>query len=170
MAHILSYRGYEGIVEFDPDGKVLRGKVLHIQDLVTFQTVNCNEVENEFQAAVDDYIDFCAEIGKDPDKPLSGQFNVRISPELHRKISVMAIKQDKSLNSVVTQAISNFVHSTNMDIEQVVNKASETVVSKMTQRLKIESVQERSDRSFGAIFSEPSDSHIQFGRGSDLWQ
>lgn len=93
MAHILSYKGYEGTVEFDPDGKVLRGKVLHIQDLVTFQTENCGEVENEFRAAVDDYLEFCGEIGKNPDKPLSGQFNVRISPDLHRKISVMAISR-----------------------------------------------------------------------------
>lgn len=170
MAHILSYKGYEGTVEFDPDGKVLRGKVLHIQDLVTFQTESCGEVENEFRAAVDDYLDFCSEIGKSPDKPLSGQFNVRISPELHRKISVMAIKQDVSLNSIVAQAILNFVHTNNLDIEKVVDKASETAVSKFTKRFSVERIADRNEVDFISGITSTQDLHIDFGRGRNIWQ
>ena len=45
----------------------------------------------------------CAELGKKPDQPFKGTFNVRISPELHRK-AVLA-SSDNSLNAFVSDAI-----------------------------------------------------------------
>lgn len=44
-------------------------------------------------------------MNKTPDKPFSGQFNLRISPELHRKISLTAKKQNVSLNTFVEQTL-----------------------------------------------------------------
>ena len=52
---------------------------------------------------------FCAEIGKEPQKEYSGMFNVRIPPELHRRLSLAAQSEGVSLNKMVEQAISSYV-------------------------------------------------------------
>lgn len=110
MTQVLSYKGYEGAVDFDAEAKVLRGKILFISDLVTFQSSDCAEIEKEFRAAVDDYIEFCAEVGREPAKPLNGQFNVRVTPRLHRLAASRSIKDGVSLNSVVVAALENYLN------------------------------------------------------------
>ena len=54
-----------------------------------------------FYAAVDDYLEFCKEVGKDPEREYKGTFNVRISPELHKKLALRAFKDGCSLNAEV---------------------------------------------------------------------
>ena len=56
-------------------------------------------------------LQFCAEIGKEPQKEYSGLFNVRISPELHREVSVYAQAEGVTLHKAVEQAIRALVHS-----------------------------------------------------------
>jgi predicted HicB family RNase H-like nuclease len=63
---ILKYKEYEGIAEFDIDHGVYRGKVLFIDDLVTYEADSRRELQREFEAAVDDYIATCATLGKEP--------------------------------------------------------------------------------------------------------
>ncbi|WP_151821104.1 type II toxin-antitoxin system HicB family antitoxin, partial [Acinetobacter seifertii] len=52
----------------------------------------------------------CKFLGVDPDKSLSGTFNVRVSPELHKEISKKSTLLDISLNQYVTQALEYYVH------------------------------------------------------------
>ena len=107
--NILRYKGYSAKPEYSADDKLFYGKILGIDDLVDFSAENAKDLEYEFQNAVDDYLEFCKEIGKEPQKEYSGAFNVRISPELHRKISALAQSEGISLNKAVEQAISAFV-------------------------------------------------------------
>lgn len=99
----LKYKGYMGTIEPNIEEGTLFGKVAFIRDLVTYEADNLNDLKNEFQVSVDDYLAFCEERGKEPNKPLKGSFNVRISPELHRA-AVMAAG-DESLNAFVGEAI-----------------------------------------------------------------
>lgn len=66
---IFHYKGYACMPEFDFDSHTICGKILGINDLVTFEAEKPSDVEREFHDAVDDYIQFCAEIGKEPEKP-----------------------------------------------------------------------------------------------------
>ncbi|MDR1838643.1 MAG: type II toxin-antitoxin system HicB family antitoxin [Treponema sp.] len=50
---------------------------------------------------------WCKEEGVEPEKPYSGKFNVRLSPELHRQIAILAKKKHISLNSFVEKAITD---------------------------------------------------------------
>jgi len=59
-----------------------------------------------FQDSVDDYLDFCAERGEDPEKPYSGKFVVRVEPEIHKNITIEARKKGMSLNVWVKNALS----------------------------------------------------------------
>lgn len=109
MKNVLEYKGYHTKIEFDSESLVLRGKIEGIRDFVNFESTDVSSVEEEFHAAVDDYLNFCREVGKEPDKEYKGSFNIRISPDLHKKLMVVAIQNGDSLNATVEKAIKEYV-------------------------------------------------------------
>lgn len=109
MKNVLEYKGYHAKVEFDSEELVLRGKIEGINDLVNFECKDICNVEREFHAAVDDYLKFCEEVGKVPDKEYKGTFNIRISPELHKKLAIVALQNGDTLNATVEKAITKYV-------------------------------------------------------------
>ena len=109
MGSVLEYKGYHTRVEYDRDDMVLRGRIEGITDYVDFESRSLEHVEDEFHRAVDDYIEFCAEVGKNPEKEYKGTFNVRIDPSLHKKLALIAYLNKISLNTSVEKAISDYV-------------------------------------------------------------
>ena len=107
--NILKYRGYTTAINYSTEDSVLYGKIEGISDLVCFNSDSSCEIVNEFHKAVDEYLAICKHQGKDPDKPYSGTFNVRIRPELHRQLSVKAREDNCSLNSEVELAIEQYL-------------------------------------------------------------
>ncbi len=107
--NLIHYKGYSAKPEYSAEDKVFYGTILGIDDLVDFYTDDAKKIEDEFHSAVDDYLAFCAEIGKEPQKVYSGMFNVRISPELHKKITLYAKANGVTLNKAVEQAIAHYV-------------------------------------------------------------
>ena len=106
---MLTYRGYHANVQYDDEDSILVGKVIGLADSLNFHAKTADEVEPMFHQCVDGYLDFCAEMGKTPEKAYKGSFNVRISPELHREAELAAAKQDISLNEYVRRAIEHEV-------------------------------------------------------------
>jgi predicted HicB family RNase H-like nuclease len=96
---LLTYKGYAGEVEYDPDERILYGRVLDLRDIITFQSESAAEIEEEFQTSVDVYLAFCEEQGIEPAKPFSGKLILRIPPETHRAAVVAAASEHKSLNA-----------------------------------------------------------------------
>ena len=109
--NLLEYKGYHTKIEFDSEGLVLRGKIEGIGDLVDFECESSKDAEKEFHTAVDAYLEFCKEVGKEPDKEYKGTFNVRISPELHKKLVKIKMKNGDSLNASVEKAIQGYISS-----------------------------------------------------------
>lgn len=105
MKEVFSYKGYSGSMEFSLADKCLHGKILFVNDLVTYQADTLQQLEIEFQAAVDDYLETCEEIGVSPDKPYSGTFNIRIGPELHQAAVKVAFLEGVTLNEFSRLAI-----------------------------------------------------------------
>jgi len=101
----LHYRGYTGSIRFSEEDAVFFGKVIGIKALVSFEGDSVSSITSDFHKAVDEYLEFCADQGKTPEKPYKGSFNVRISSELHRKLAVAASVRGMSLNSLVEHAI-----------------------------------------------------------------
>ena len=91
------------------DSMCLYGKIEGISDYVDFHADSLSDIEQEFHAAVDDYLEFCAEKGKQPDKEYKGTFNVRISPELHKALAVISLKNNDSLNATIEKALDTYV-------------------------------------------------------------
>jgi predicted HicB family RNase H-like nuclease len=71
---MLNYKGYTGQIEIDLEHGMLCGRVIDIKDVVTFKGTTVEEARQEFEQSVDDYLEFCAELGEEPDKPFSGQY------------------------------------------------------------------------------------------------
>lgn len=109
MKNILEYKGYHTKIEFDSESLVVRGKIEGIRDYVDFESADLLGIEDEFHKAVDDYLEFCMEMGKEPDKEYKGTFNIRISPELHKALAVVAMKNGDTLNNTVEKAISAYI-------------------------------------------------------------
>ncbi len=103
--NVYKYKGYQTHVEFSAEDRVLHGKIEGINDLIIFESDNAAEIEKEFHSAVDDYLTFCSSAGKEPQKAYSGSFNVRISPELHKKLEQKASERGITLNAAVGNAI-----------------------------------------------------------------
>lgn len=99
----LKYKGYLGTIEPQIEENTLYGKLAFIRDLVTYEATDLKALKEEFERSVDDYLEFCEEAGKQPEKPLKGSFNVRTGPELHKAAVIAA--GDMSLNAFVCEAI-----------------------------------------------------------------
>ena len=108
----MKYKGYTGEVEYDDRAKVFHGRVIGIRGAVTFEGRTVDELEHAFQESVDDYLEFCAELGTEPEKPFSGKFTVRVSPELHQRVSSKAKAAGKSLNTWLVDTLKKEVSKT----------------------------------------------------------
>jgi len=102
---MMKYKGYIGQVEYDSDAKLFHGEVLGMRDVITFQGKTVNELEKAFKDSINDYLAWCKERGEKPEKTFSGKFNVRISSDLHAKLSSVAQSKGKSLNAVVSELL-----------------------------------------------------------------
>lgn len=106
MAHPeLTYNGYTGSIEVSVEDDCLHGRILFIDDLVTYEGESIHEIRTAFQDAVDRYLAHCKRVGKPASKPYSGTFNVRIGSELHSKAAKLAHLKKINLNEFVKQAI-----------------------------------------------------------------
>ncbi len=105
MANTIEYKGYIGSIEYSSEDKCFFGKLEMIDDLVTFEATTAIELEDNFHAVVEDYLETCHILGRTPQKTYKGIFNVRIEPELHKKAYQEALKAGVSLNSFVRQAL-----------------------------------------------------------------
>jgi predicted HicB family RNase H-like nuclease len=105
MNDILQYKDYFATVHYSAGDEVFYGKLLGINDVVTFEGATVKKLKEAFHEAVDDYLETCKEVGKDPEKMYKGSFNVRVSSELHRKAALVSSIRNMSLNDFVKYAL-----------------------------------------------------------------
>ena len=109
IENALKYKDYTGSIEASLEDRLLHGRVLFIVDTVSYEGSNFDELENSFHEAIDEYIAHCVRIGKNPNKPMSGSFNVRIGQELHRKAAIRAAMEKVSLNDLVKRSVEHYL-------------------------------------------------------------
>jgi len=106
---MMKYKGYTGHVIYDDEAKLFHGEVLGIKDVVTFQGTTVAEIQKAFKDSVNDYLAFCKERQEEPEKPFSGKFNLRISPDLHQKLTIEAHLHGESLNGYISKVLQRLV-------------------------------------------------------------
>ena len=85
-------------------------RLSNTRDVITFQGKTVDEIETAFNESVDEYLVWCKEEGVKPEKPYSGKFNLRLSPELHREIAIAAKNMNLSINKFVEKALKDEMH------------------------------------------------------------
>ena len=107
---MIEYKGYRAKLEFDDDAEIFHGEVIDTRDVITFQGKSVTEIKKEFKLSINDYLEFCESRGEEPDKPFSGKFVVRLSPDLHKKIHQRSCTENKSLNKWVSEVLESSLH------------------------------------------------------------
>lgn len=105
----LTYKNYHGVFEYDQEADIFHGDIINLTDVITFEGRSIDELKQALADSVEDYLDFCKSEGKEPQKPFSGRFNVRLSPELHQQIVIKATESNQSLNSWITHTLEQAV-------------------------------------------------------------
>ena len=105
----MRYKDYTAAVRYSETDETFVGRVVNVHDIIVFDGQSVAELTESFHAAMDEYLEDCAERGLQPGKPASGRFNVRVSPTLHRSLQECAAIQDVSLNDAVTRALEEYV-------------------------------------------------------------
>lgn len=103
--NILNYKGYIGTVAFSEEDGVFFGKIEGINGLVNFEGSSVSELTEAFHEAVDDYLAYCETEGIEPRKSYSGSLNIRISPETHSRVAVLAKQAGISINAFIKNAL-----------------------------------------------------------------
>ncbi|RDL44781.1 type II toxin-antitoxin system HicB family antitoxin [Marinomonas piezotolerans] len=131
------YKGYTGSLDFDIEDKILYGKIEFINDLVNYEGTTLEELEAEFRLAVDDYLETCAEIGKAPEKTMSGTFNVRVGADLHKKAAKAALKESKSINDIVKTALTYYLEKDSKEFHLHIHKEEKVGANRNVQEREI---------------------------------
>jgi predicted HicB family RNase H-like nuclease len=94
----LNYRGYTARMDFDADDKIIVGRVVDIDDIITFHGQSVTEFELAFHQAIDGYIHACEQLGQTADKPASGRMMLRVNPLVHAAAVKASARSGESLN------------------------------------------------------------------------
>ncbi|WP_313668508.1 type II toxin-antitoxin system HicB family antitoxin [Atlantibacter sp.] len=106
----MTYKGYAAKIEYSDDDLCFVGHVAGIRDVIGFHADNVTGLREAFEEAVDDYIDYCREQGREPLRPASGKISLRISPEIHSAINIAAEVSGKSVNQWINDTLSKAAH------------------------------------------------------------
>ena len=101
--NVLEYKDYWTVIHYSKEDKCLYGQIEGIDDLISFGG-DVNDIEDNFHFAVDDYLEDCKLLNKEPNKAYKGTFNIRMPSELHRAIAIESSRRGYSLNQFMSIA------------------------------------------------------------------
>lgn len=105
---MMKYKDYKATISYDEDDKIFVGEVFGISDSLNFHGRSIDELEEAFHNSIDNYLEICEKIGKNPQREFSGTFNVRTTPALHEKAAEYAADNGITLNQTISRALDAF--------------------------------------------------------------
>ena len=111
MKNTMTYCGYTASLEFDPDDKILVGRVLDIDDIISFHGESVAAFTAAFHEAIDEYVSACEKLGQPPEKPASGRRMVRVDPVVHAAALKAAAHAGQSLNRWAERVLRQAAHA-----------------------------------------------------------
>jgi len=105
MGNSMTYKGYNASIDYCSEDDLLVGSVIGIQDSLNFHGTTLEEITNAFHSCIDNYLEMCKALGRNPDKVYKGSFNIRIAPATHRNAAIAAECMGITLNQFVQEAI-----------------------------------------------------------------
>lgn len=114
MKDMMTYKGYFGSVHYNDDDLVFFGKLEYIRSLVSYEGTDVVSLKRSFEEAVDDYLEYCDQNNRPPEKPFKGSFNIRLDPSLHQRLVAHAQGEGKTLNAFVKDVLKKAVSETHV--------------------------------------------------------
>ena len=102
---LMEYKGYHARIEYDAQDRIFVGSVIGIRDKLGFHGTSVDELQKNFEQSIDNYLDLCRRMGKDPDKEYRGSINIRLTPELHRSAAIYSAQDHISINQFIVDAV-----------------------------------------------------------------
>jgi predicted HicB family RNase H-like nuclease len=106
---MIEYKGYVGVFEFDSEINSFHGTVINTNDVITFYGSSVAALRREMKKSVEEYLEFCREQERGPEKPFSGKLMIRTDPELHRRVALEASRRHVSMNAYVQEVLEKAV-------------------------------------------------------------
>ncbi len=107
--NVMSVDGYRAKIEYDEELDLFRGEILGLNGGADFYGKNPKELRAEFKKSLQTFLAVCKEKGIEPKRQFSGKFNLRITPELHEQIAIVAQAKGKSINLLAHEALQEHV-------------------------------------------------------------
>lgn len=160
---VQAYLGYKARMDFDIDDKIIVGRVIDIDDILTFHGTSVAEFEAALKTAVDGYIQACKQLGQASEKPASGRLMLRVSPVVHAAAVKASARRRNADGRVVGQQADDEgrqAHDQNRDQEGVfaTNHVAQTAKENSAERPHDEACRKRQRREVeGRAFVQPAE-------------
>lgn len=106
MNNIMKYKGYWAEISYSDEDECFCGKIEGLKnDLISFEGETVKELKKDFKDAINNYLETCRELNKEPEKQCKGSLNVRLGVELHNKAKMKSIEQNISINELIKNAV-----------------------------------------------------------------
>lgn len=109
MKNMFEYRGYWGSKDYSEVDDIFYGKLMFIRSLVSYEAETESDLESAFRDAVDDYLVMCETENIVPEAPFQSALRVNVGERLHRKLAFLAAEKGIQIDSLVEEALVNYV-------------------------------------------------------------
>ncbi len=106
MNNTMNYKAYTANIEYSAEDQCFVGHLAGITDIVGFHGESINELRQNFEEAVNDYIETCEKLNKAPQQAYSGNLILQIPPQTHVAIANAAKMSGKSINQWAAETLS----------------------------------------------------------------
>jgi predicted HicB family RNase H-like nuclease len=107
--NIMLVDDYQAKIEYDAELDMFRGEILGLRGGADFYGRTPEELRAEFRKSLQVFLEVCREQGIEPRRHYSGKFNIRIPPELHERLAILAQAEGKSINTLAQEALQRVV-------------------------------------------------------------
>ncbi len=101
----MTYKGYAARIEYSHEDSCFIGHIAGIRDVVGFHGESVAELQTAFEEAVDDYLETCEKVDRQPQKAYSGKLLLRLPSDVHAAVATTAEVSGKSINQWATEVL-----------------------------------------------------------------
>lgn len=106
MTNLMMIDGYPAKVMYDEQTEMLRGEFVGLNGGADFYATDTKSLREEGKLSLRAFLEECSQRGIAPKKHYSGEFRLRIDPELHRVLAESAAMESRSLNESIATLLS----------------------------------------------------------------
>ncbi len=105
MQNVMKFGEYEAVISFDPETELFRGEFVGLSGGADFYAESIKSLHKEGSISLRVFLDYAKEKGISAHKRASGKLTLRLDPEMHHKLSILAKAKHTSLNQVIVESL-----------------------------------------------------------------